>query len=246
MTLADDEGDAQSNPPFSHARVLGIYHVNVIYTGPGMIDYSSKQLNFLWVQWFHQVQQIKWENCKLDLVAFLPMADDNAFGFLDPKNVLWVSHILPTFSRGHIHADTISMSLCTCDSHNWKQYYMNGYVLNLFAPPAKLMSEMSDVLILTWYHWGQWSAVAPSIYATLIHLTSLMVSMARGILIPKIQSFLWRIVTMSIWMFWTSLKLTVIAMKNYICPTMKDHIFPMMKGECQSPLVPLSTLMLQT
>jgi hypothetical protein len=136
MTLADED-DARSDPPFSYARVLGIYHVNVIYTGPGMVDYSSRRLDFLWVRWFHHVQQHKWEDCKLDSVAFLPMADENAFGFLDPGNVLRASHIVPTFLQGYIHADTIAISLCARDSHDWKQYYVNRYVLEILCPPRQ-------------------------------------------------------------------------------------------------------------
>jgi hypothetical protein len=34
--------------PFLYACVLGIYHVNVIYTGPGMVKFD-----FLWVCWFN-------------------------------------------------------------------------------------------------------------------------------------------------------------------------------------------------
>ncbi|KAH7917181.1 hypothetical protein BV22DRAFT_1052620, partial [Leucogyrophana mollusca] len=34
--------------PYLYARVLGIYHVNVTYVGPGMIDYSSRRIDFLW------------------------------------------------------------------------------------------------------------------------------------------------------------------------------------------------------
>jgi hypothetical protein len=35
--------------PFWYAHVLGIYHVNVVYTGEGNTDFLPRQLEFLWV-----------------------------------------------------------------------------------------------------------------------------------------------------------------------------------------------------
>ena len=52
MLLADDtEGSVISLNPhhFLYARVLGAYHVNVIYTAPGMRDFEACRFNFLWV-----------------------------------------------------------------------------------------------------------------------------------------------------------------------------------------------------
>lgn len=53
MVLADDDGDeSPSSGPASHflyARVLGTYHVNVIYVGPGSVDFTAHRLEFLWV-----------------------------------------------------------------------------------------------------------------------------------------------------------------------------------------------------
>jgi hypothetical protein len=50
MLLA--HADGSSTHPFCYARVLGIYHANVIYTGPGARDYLLRHIEFLWVRWF--------------------------------------------------------------------------------------------------------------------------------------------------------------------------------------------------
>jgi hypothetical protein len=56
MLLADDaEGSPISSNHFLYARVLGGYHVNVIYTGPGMCNFEACCFDFLWVQWFEMV-----------------------------------------------------------------------------------------------------------------------------------------------------------------------------------------------
>ncbi|KIM50228.1 hypothetical protein SCLCIDRAFT_1183436, partial [Scleroderma citrinum Foug A] len=38
--------------PYCYARVLWIFHANVIYTGPGSMDYLPQHVEFLWVWWF--------------------------------------------------------------------------------------------------------------------------------------------------------------------------------------------------
>jgi hypothetical protein len=149
MVLGDEDADTRSNHPFLYARILGIYHVNVVYTGPGMIDYAARRLDFLWVRWLHHLEPIKWEDCKLDSVVFLPLADEDAFGFLDPMDVLRASHIVPTFSLRRIHADTISMSTCARDSHDWKQYRVNRYDRGYHCACDVSLMVTSDLLIAT-------------------------------------------------------------------------------------------------
>jgi hypothetical protein len=57
MVLAAEREDLGSSSPseqhpFKYARVLGIYHVNVIYIGEKNADYSPRRLEFLWVWWW--------------------------------------------------------------------------------------------------------------------------------------------------------------------------------------------------
>ena len=42
-----DHSIANTSHPFLYGRVLGIYHVNVIYTGSDMHDFSPRRLEFL-------------------------------------------------------------------------------------------------------------------------------------------------------------------------------------------------------
>lgn len=139
MLLADsDDAEADSVPPshpFSYARVLGIYHVNVIYTGPGMLDYRPRRLDFLWVRYFQHVgnRSPTWEDhdCALDHVYFPPMASDEAFGFVDPSDVLRGSHIIPAFKIGRLHQDQVGLSRRAGDSQDWGGYIVNRCALIL-------------------------------------------------------------------------------------------------------------------
>jgi hypothetical protein len=122
---ADDDGD--SSHPFLYARVLGIYHANVIYTGEGSLDYAARRMEFLWVRWFEYDahRSIAWTDSKLDPVRFLPMSDERAFGFVDPNHVLRGCHIVPTFVKGKARVDGISLSGLVRDGQDWSQYCVN-------------------------------------------------------------------------------------------------------------------------
>src|ERR1700733_12678371 len=62
--------------PFLYARVLGVYHVNVVYVGSGMLDYRARRLDFLWVWWYQRLatqDTMGWKACHLDQLFFPPM-----------------------------------------------------------------------------------------------------------------------------------------------------------------------------
>lgn len=132
MLLADTAGDS-SDHPFLYCRVLGIFHVNVVYTGEGMIDYNARRVDFLWVRWFRYDgdRSVRWDDHKLDSLCFLPMAREDAFGFVDPRNVLRGSHIISAFASGKTHQDEVSLSRHAYDANDWSRYYVNRCVIVL-------------------------------------------------------------------------------------------------------------------
>ena len=87
MLLSNSDNDSH---PFSYVWVLGIFHADIIYSRPGSKDFQSCRMEFLWVRWFEVLQDcfLMWEQCALDTVRLLPMANEDAFSFVDPANVL--------------------------------------------------------------------------------------------------------------------------------------------------------------
>jgi hypothetical protein len=132
MTLADpSEHDSVSSHPFKYARILGVYHVNVVYTGPGMLDYQPRKLEFLWVRWYRTLKTTRhagWGGRKLDRLQFVPWGEDDAFGFLDPSDVLRSCHIIPAFATGKRYVDRKGLSFVAHDSNDWTAYYVNRCV----------------------------------------------------------------------------------------------------------------------
>lgn len=116
--------------PFLYARVLGIYHVNVIYTGTGAKGYDPMRFDFLHVRWFQlEVSETQKSNkCPhLECISFSPIAGKNAFGLLDPELVLRSCHIIPAYSLGKRNLEGIRLSDLSKDENDWKNYYINRY-----------------------------------------------------------------------------------------------------------------------
>jgi len=119
--------DSTSHHPFKYARVLGIFHANVVYLGPGMLDYRPHRLDFLWVRWYRTLEMrcTGWAAQKLDRIKFCAMAADDTFAFLDPSDVVRSCHIIPAFARGKHYADGKGLSFLAHDSTDWTEYYIN-------------------------------------------------------------------------------------------------------------------------
>ena len=111
---------------FLYARVLGVYHADVIYIGPGSTDYEARRFDVLWVRWFDIETDIEtdWQTLKLPTLAFPPLDQDEAFGWVDPADVLRACHIIPAFRYGQRDPEGGSRSRCAKDSKDWHKYYV--------------------------------------------------------------------------------------------------------------------------
>lgn len=117
---ADEDGDPAH--PYWYARVLGVFHAQV-YHGSSR---KPQHMEFLWVRWFGR--EIGWSsgprNLKLDRVGFVPEEYREAFGFLDPSDVVRACHLIPTFKFGktmHLLGPSIARDSPEGD---WQSYYV--------------------------------------------------------------------------------------------------------------------------
>jgi hypothetical protein len=164
ILLADNDSDdgndsSETGHRFLYARVLGIYHVNAIFTGTAATrDYSPKKLHFLWVRWFsyNEEKPLAWQDCRLDPLHFPPVESDDAFGFVDPSDVLRGCHIIQAFANGKVHLDGRGISPCATDMHDWRKYYVMRYeicwISNYHSSPILLRFVDRDMVMR--YHWG--------------------------------------------------------------------------------------------
>ncbi|KAF7981735.1 hypothetical protein HWV62_32343 [Athelia sp. TMB] len=124
MVLANNED--KSAHPYLYARVLGIFHANVIYTGTVPVDYTTRAVEFLWVRWFEYVEDNSsgWTGSTLDRLRFPTMANEDSFSFLDPGDVLRGCHVVPCFAAGQRYPDGKGISRCARDDEDYKNYYV--------------------------------------------------------------------------------------------------------------------------
>jgi hypothetical protein len=122
MTLNPSYPAEDGSHPFLYAKVHGILHANMLYMN-GLVDPRPERMDFLWVRWF------KWAGSDassyvLHVVSFPPVTDDNAFGFLDPADILRSCHIIRRFSE----VDSLlqkSLSATAQDASDCSMYFVN-------------------------------------------------------------------------------------------------------------------------
>ena len=112
--------------PYAYARVLGIYGLDVLH-GPTMLD--EVRMDVLWVRWFKidETHRAGWKAKRLYRVKFVPALEDDAFGFLDPDDIIRGSHLIPGFNLGHrVHSLNDPASIWDPEkASDWKTYYVN-------------------------------------------------------------------------------------------------------------------------
>jgi hypothetical protein len=123
-----DHADAH---PYWYARVIGIFHVDVLHTGPHSKSPHKQRIDFLWVRWFGRDMTLKagWQTRRLHRVGFLDAKGPGAFGFLDPALVIRSVHLIPAFARGRTN-DLLSPSNSVArmplnETSDWQYHYIN-------------------------------------------------------------------------------------------------------------------------
>jgi hypothetical protein len=120
-------GEKTPTHPYWYARVLGIYHMDV-WLNQG--DRPSKQhLEVLWVRWYATLQthESGMHIARLPKVAFVEEADQDAFGFLDPGQVIRGAHLIPAFASNRgvsalRHGPSFARPVGELD--DWEEYYV--------------------------------------------------------------------------------------------------------------------------
>ncbi|TFK50717.1 hypothetical protein OE88DRAFT_1630361 [Heliocybe sulcata] len=96
-----EEGVTGGLHPFEYARILGIFHADVILNVPGTLP-KVTTVEFLFVRWFdldhrgmggfakQRLHRLKWR----------PDVEGRAFSFVDPDEVIRGAHLIPAFALG--------------------------------------------------------------------------------------------------------------------------------------------------
>ena len=98
MTL-HPSGEGKQGHPYRFGRIIGIFHVLVYQDGPLPVP---QRLEFSFVRWFQQDPStpFSWKKRRLPRLEFVPCDHANAFGFLDPAEIIRGAHLIPAFAHG--------------------------------------------------------------------------------------------------------------------------------------------------
>ena len=121
--LADEE--RMMIHPYWYARVIGIFHANVLYLGNETGCAIPHRMDFLWVRWLgrNPDHDAGWQKRRLFQVGYIP----RAFGFVDPKVIIRGVHLIPAFAAGRT-SDLMGPSIARPVSdrdEDWRCYYVN-------------------------------------------------------------------------------------------------------------------------
>ena len=121
-------GETTPSHPYWYARVLAIYHMETwLDNGDQPV---KEHLEFLWVRWLAPLQNHKFcmtTHARLPKVAFVEESDTDAFGFLDPGQVIRGAHLIPAFASGRgISSLRHGQSLARPEGEldDWESYYV--------------------------------------------------------------------------------------------------------------------------
>ena len=126
MLLAHEDLTARNSHPYWYARIIGLFHVYVTCAGDSR---GEQRIDFLWVRWLGRDISHKsgFKAHRLPRVGFVPETDPEAFGFLDPQDVLRAVHLIPAFAHGltsELLGPSIARRRNECDE-DWEYYYVN-------------------------------------------------------------------------------------------------------------------------
>jgi len=121
MTLSQD-----GTHPYAYACVLGIFRLDALH-GPTMSN--ETRMDVLWVRWFKidETHRAGWKSKRLYRIKPVPALDDDAFGFIDPEDIVRGSHLIPGFKLGRrTHSLSNPASAWDPDvESDWETYYVN-------------------------------------------------------------------------------------------------------------------------
>ncbi|RXW23302.1 hypothetical protein EST38_g2534 [Candolleomyces aberdarensis] len=150
MSLAEEsenEENSHGTRRFCYGRLLGIYHVNIVFHGEGSFDRKARRFDFLHVRWYSQPDvDATWSSQQLDCIEFPSIVKPDSVDFLDPSLVLRGCHVIPRFSAGRAFSPKgsnsekeLQVSTIAKNAEDWEQYFVNRFV---------------DRDMIMRYHWG--------------------------------------------------------------------------------------------
>lgn len=136
MVLGHDDTDDDPHS-YWYGRVFHIFHIYARYVPPSSSTNGIlfQDVEVLYVRWFGRDLSARggFGSRRLHVVGFVESTLPDAFGFLDPKEVIRGAHLIPAFRHGHTTKllDPSAVRYADPDApadsqdEDWRFYYVN-------------------------------------------------------------------------------------------------------------------------
>lgn len=130
MVLAQDS----AAHPYWYARVIGVFHADIVYKDPRTGKSEHHRMEFLWVRWFGREfsPNSTFSNQRPPMLSFVKpgSSEKEAFGFIDPADIIRAVHIIPAYAYGTTTEYLGHSSIRQClndegEDKDYKHYYVN-------------------------------------------------------------------------------------------------------------------------
>ena len=120
----------EDSHPYWYGPILAIFHANVCHIRADSHSCQSQKIEFLFIRWFGRdtTPTPGWKRKRLPRLAFVPGNDKQAFGFIDPSQVVRSVHLIPAMKWGKV-AKLLPRSVIvrglSDPEHDWQLYYIS-------------------------------------------------------------------------------------------------------------------------
>ncbi|KJA20593.1 hypothetical protein HYPSUDRAFT_101131, partial [Hypholoma sublateritium FD-334 SS-4] len=135
MMLARETDNSESSAPshpFEYARIIGIFHVDVVHQVPGENKPTTTSIETVWVRRFRIdiTFSAGFKQKRLHRIEFLPSSDHDAFGFVHPDEIIRGAHLIPAFFHGGTDQFLSGVSLVRNEDEvdDYRYFYVNIFV----------------------------------------------------------------------------------------------------------------------
>ncbi|TFY55312.1 hypothetical protein EVJ58_g8328 [Rhodofomes roseus] len=141
----DDNNPDANTHPYWYARVLGIFHVNIKHRGLLSKSKHVQRMDVLWIRWLGRDLTAPggFETYRLHRLGFVDSDSPNAFGFLDPAQVLRACHLIPGFAYGKT-TEYLPRSIARQPDEDNKDYVY--YYVGMFVDRDMLMRYLGGAV----------------------------------------------------------------------------------------------------
>ncbi|KAF7294709.1 hypothetical protein MIND_01008200 [Mycena indigotica] len=121
--------DPEDHHRYWYGELLGIFHCYAVLADQPR---KAERMEFLWVRWLQRdiSYPCGFREKRLPRLSYMPFQSPDAFGFLDPRDVVRGAHLIPAFHHGRTRDYLPKSAILRRTEHDedWKYYYSNMVV----------------------------------------------------------------------------------------------------------------------